>query len=77
MKQIEIENVRFGHKDMPSPSENDLKHNPLFEQIWNVIKTWDINVPEFYEGYCGASGSHVKLIMNGLMDAPDTRKEGE
>jgi hypothetical protein len=26
-------------------------------------------VPEFYEGYCGANGSHVALILNALAGA--------
>ena len=50
---------------MPSPTldeQNDL----AFKAIWSVIKNWDINVPEYYSGYCGANGSHVKLILDEL-----------
>ena len=54
--------------DMPNPTEEDL-NSPEFEAIWRCIKSWDVNVPEFYEGYCGANGSHVKLILNALRDA--------
>jgi hypothetical protein len=50
---------------MPNPTEDDL-NNPTFEAIWQVIKSWDVNVPEHYFGYCGANGSHVKLILNAL-----------
>lgn len=53
------------HKELPSPTEEQLK-SPLFQDIWEVIKDWDINVPEYYDGYCGATGSHVALIMNHL-----------
>ena len=52
-------------KQMPNPSEEDLKSQE-FNAIWKVIKSWDVNVPEYYRGYCGASGSHVMLILNEL-----------
>lgn len=51
--------------DMPDPTEEDLE-SPEFNAIWEVVKTWDVNVPEYYGGYCGANGSHVKLILNAL-----------
>src|SRR5436309_964731 len=50
---------------MPNPTEEDV-HDPLFETIWQVIKSWDVNVPEHYSGYCGANGSHVMLILNAI-----------
>ena len=50
---------------MPSPTAADLDSG-LFEAIWQVIKSWDINVPAYYTGYCGANGSHVKLILDGI-----------
>lgn len=40
--------------------------SPEFEAVWQAIKSWDVNVPEFYEGYCGATGSHVAVILNAL-----------
>jgi len=49
----------------PDPSPEDLE-TPEFEVIWQVIKTWDINVPEAYKGYCGANGNHVKAILDAL-----------
>jgi hypothetical protein len=50
---------------MPDPTpEQEL--DPVFQAIWRTIKDWDINVPEYYEGYCGATGSHVALILNAL-----------
>jgi hypothetical protein len=52
-------------QEMPNPTEADLE-SPLFEAIWAVIKTWDVNVPAYYEGYCGANGSHVKLVLNSI-----------
>ena len=58
----------FGHPPMPSPTDGDLE-SPQFNAIWSVIKTWDVNVPEYYELYCGANGSHVMLILNALRTA--------
>jgi hypothetical protein len=50
---------------MPNPTSEQRK-DPRFDAIWSVIRTWDVNVPEHYEGYCGANGSHVALILNAL-----------
>lgn len=54
--------------DVPHPTPEQLA-SPEFQAIWDVIKSWDINVPEYYEGYCGANGSHVALILNALGSA--------
>src|ERR1039457_4718101 len=51
--------------EMPNPSEEELKSD-LFNALWQEIKTWDINVPEYYDGYCGGNGSHVKLLLDKL-----------
>jgi predicted NUDIX family phosphoesterase/LysM repeat protein len=51
---------------MPNPTEQDLK-SPLFEAIWQAIKNWDVNVPSSYGGYCGATGSHVKIILDSIL----------
>lgn len=56
-------------KRWPDPTPEDLTL-PAFDAIWNVIKTWDINVPGVYVGYCGATGNHVKAILDTL------RREG-
>ena len=52
-------------KGMPSPTNADLT-DPVFEAIWQATKTWDINAPEYYVGYCGMNGSHVMLILNAI-----------
>jgi hypothetical protein len=57
--------------EMPNPTEADLA-DPQFEAIWQIIKTWDVNVPACYRGYCGANGSHVMLILNALRAAART-----
>lgn len=57
---------------MPNPTDADLA-DPQFEAIWQVIKSWDVNVPEFYQGYCGANGSHVMLILAALRAASETK----
>jgi len=54
--------------EMPNPTEAELA-SPEFEAIWQVIKSWDVNVPTHYEGYCGANGSHVKIILDALRSA--------
>ena len=49
----------------PSPTPEMLA-DPTFEAIWQVIKSWDINVPAAYSGYCGATGNHVRAILDAL-----------
>jgi len=49
----------------PDPTPEDLA-SPEFEAVWQVIKDWDINVPEWYDGYTGAMGNHVMAILNAL-----------
>lgn len=54
---------------MPDPTPEQVENDPLFQAIWQVIKSWDVNAPEYYQGYCGATGSHVALILNALQAA--------
>lgn len=49
----------------PDPTP-EMLDDPTFNAIWDVIKTWDINVPSVYEGYCEATGNHVRAIMDAL-----------
>jgi hypothetical protein len=51
--------------EMPNPTPADLA-DKTFQALWSQIKDWDINVPQFYEGYCGGNGSHVKLLLDAL-----------
>ncbi len=37
-----------------------------FEAVWQCIKKWDIHVPGAYSGYCGATGNHVRAILDAL-----------
>lgn len=55
-------------KPMPDPTEADLA-DPVFNAVYNVCKTWDVNVPECYNGYCGFNGSHAMLIVRALRAA--------
>lgn len=57
--------VIVSKSEMPNPSEADLT-DPLFNAIWEVTKTWDVNAPEYYDGYCGLNGSHVMIILNAI-----------
>ena len=49
----------------PDPTPEQLA-SPEFEAIWQVIKRWDINVPDVYFGYMGATGNHVRAILDAL-----------
>lgn len=49
----------------PDPTSGML-NSPEFNAVWSVIKRWDVNVPEVYAGYCGATGNHVRAILDGL-----------
>lgn len=49
----------------PDPTPSHLA-DPRFDAIWRAIRSWDINVPEAYQGYCGATGNHVRAILDAL-----------
>ena len=49
----------------PDPTDAMLA-TPEFEAVWQCIKKWDINVPDAYAGYCGATGNHVRAILDAL-----------
>ena len=49
----------------PDPTPEMLT-DPVFERIWQCIKTWDIAVPGCYSGYCGATGNHVRAILEAI-----------
>ncbi len=51
--------------DLPDPSPEELK-DPLFNVIWEAIKTWDINVGD---GYTGCMGSHAKQMCDSVTNA--------
>jgi len=51
--------------DWPDPTP-EMMATPDFEKVWQCIKSWDINVPAAYGGYCGATGNHVRAILDAL-----------
>ena len=53
-------------REWPDPTPQMLASSE-FEAVWQLIKSWDINVPEVYSGYCGANGAHVRAILDALM----------
>ena len=57
--------------DWPDPTPEELNSSE-FNAIWNVIKSWDISVPEAYDGYCEATGNHVIAILHALPTPPET-----
>jgi hypothetical protein len=44
----------------PKPTP-DMLASPEFNAVWEAIKDWDINVPNVYAGYCGASATMCAL----------------
>ena len=62
-----VERINRGTKLRPWPDPTpEMLADPEFNRIWNCIKTWDISVPEAYSGYCGATGNHVRAILDAL-----------
>jgi len=51
--------------DWPDPTPEMLA-SPQFKAIWRCIKHWDIIVPDAYQGYCRATGNHVRSILDAL-----------
>jgi hypothetical protein len=51
--------------DYTSPSDEMLQ-DILWNAIWEAIKGWDINVPDEYEGYMGATGNHATTIYKNI-----------
>lgn len=49
----------------PDPTKAMLA-TPEFNAIWNVVRTWDVNVPHAYIGYCAATGNHARAIYDAL-----------
>jgi uncharacterized radical SAM superfamily Fe-S cluster-containing enzyme len=56
---------RLTKPSWPDPTP-EMLNDPLFNSIWAVIKTWDVNVPSAYVGYCGATGNHVRAILDAV-----------
>lgn len=56
------------NQHMQDPTEAE-RADPLFDVIWNVIKGWDIGVPEAYPGYCGATAAHVAILLRAVRGA--------
>ena len=52
----------------PDPTPGMLE-DPYFNAIWDTIKGWDIAVPMAYRGYEGATGNHVRAILDALTNA--------
>lgn len=62
--------------NMSDPTPEELA-NPQFAAIWQAIKSWDVNVPGAYGGYCGATGSHAAVILRAISKpAPDSTRTG-
>jgi hypothetical protein len=64
-EQALIEAIGAPKSNWPDPTPEMLA-DPAFEKVWQAIKSWDINVPGAYGGYCGATGNHVRAILDAL-----------
>lgn len=62
---------------MPSPTRTMVEGDVLFDAIYEVIKSWDVCVPEYYQGYCHANGSHATLIYRAVRKALKDEAEEE
>lgn len=57
--------------DVPWPDPTpEMLNTPEFNAIWDCIKRWDINAPSVHRGYCGATGNHVRAILDALRSRP-------
>lgn len=70
----------FDHTEVKNPAPwpdptPEMLQEIKFNRIWECIKTWDINVPEVYVGYSGATGNHVRAILDALRE-PSERELG-
>jgi len=52
-------------REWPDPTP-EMCDSPQFEAVWQCIKKWDIEVPDVYTGYMGATGNHVRAILDSL-----------
>jgi hypothetical protein len=66
-KKCGMDPATFNYAD-PTP---EMHGDPVWEAIWNEIKTWDVNVPTEYVGYEGATGNHVTAIYLAIKKAAD------
>lgn len=67
------ENNKHKCASMPVPTSDDLT-NIIYHAIYQTINSWDINVPEFYQGYMGANQSHAKLIYDAISIAVKSKR---
>lgn len=67
MSQVKSDFIQT--KPWPDPTPDQL-NSYWFNQIWNVIKDWDIAVDGAYFGYCGATGNHVRAILDAINTKP-------
>lgn len=58
-----MDSVPWPHEyPWPDPKPEDIESKD-FKFVWECVKSWDINVPEVYTGYSGATGNHVMSIL--------------
>ena len=63
-----LPHYQYIHNPMPSPSQEEMD-SELFNAIWKIVKDWDIGDPNYYTGYTGGNGSHVKILLDAIKPA--------
>mgnify|MGYP001579448231 CR=1 FL=1 len=62
-----IQSLMIPDNPLPWPDPTpEMLERPDFNAVWNCIKDWDISVPQAYGGDCGATGNHVRAILDAL-----------
>jgi len=79
MTREEMAKYRRDHNMMPATfnyqdPDSTMQVDAMWNAIWDEIKTWDINVPTEYGGYCGASGNHVTAIYLAIQNAMNIKE---
>lgn len=64
-KEAPDEPKTSGSTPWPDPTLEMMK-DPRFDKIWKAIKKWDIANPAAYCGYSGATGNHIRAILEAL-----------
>lgn len=65
--------MRYKDAD-PTP---ELLSDPVWNAIWEVIKSWDVNVPDAYSGYMEANGNHATMIFQAIRAVPSPAETKE
>lgn len=57
--------IKANNDKFPAPIQ-EMLNSSEFNVLWECMKSWDIRVPEVYDGYCKTTGNHVRAILEAL-----------